>query len=69
MLLLTGVLLFKRVTGGLWHFSHLGGLVLLGGTALAIDWQTPLSLAVSTSAILLLVAVWETLSLRSAAAD
>lgn len=63
-LYLGGVLLFKRATGGLWHLSHLIGLALMALSSLTISRQTPLSLAATISAILVIVAVQETLSLR-----
>ena len=65
-LYLAGLLLFKRATGGLWHLSHLIGLALMALAAATTAFQTPLTLAATVAAILMIVAVQETLSLRSA---
>jgi low temperature requirement protein LtrA len=72
-LYLLGNMLFKRAVG--WHWlplSHLVGLGLLGALALAAvvfaDELSRLVLGVATSAVLVLVAAWERVSLRGAAA-
>ena len=61
---LAGNLLFKRATYHLWPFSHLVGLALLAVLACTIQWLTPVLLSLCASAILVIVAVWETRSLR-----
>jgi low temperature requirement protein LtrA len=66
-LYLLGNLLFKRATGA-EHLplSHLVGLALLAVCAIALRWWpvNMLSLGVATSVILIVVAAWETLSLK-----
>jgi len=64
-LYLAGLLLFKRATGGRWQYSHLIGLALMALAAATTGFQTPLSLAATLPAILVIVAVQETFSLRS----
>lgn len=66
MLYLLGNALFK-MTAGRCHFplSHLVGLVLLVLLAVPALGLTVFWLAALTTAVLLVVAVWETLSLRS----
>jgi low temperature requirement protein LtrA len=64
-LYLAGLLLFKRATGGMWHLSHLIGLGLMALAAATTGFQAPLSLAATVAAILMIVAVQETFSLRS----
>ncbi|MGH8167960.1 MAG: low temperature requirement protein A, partial [Woeseiaceae bacterium] len=60
---LAGNLLFKRATHRFWPLSHLAGLALLAGLGWLTASLTPVILALSTSAILIVVAVWETRSL------
>jgi len=66
-LILGGPALF--LAGGVWFkaaiFQHLsapraGGLVLLAAAALAWPYLTPLALSVAATAVLVVVAVWET---------
>jgi low temperature requirement protein LtrA len=45
--------------------SHLAGLGLLALLILAAPVTTPLLLSAATTAVLILVAVWESVSLRS----
>jgi low temperature requirement protein LtrA len=48
------------------QLSHLGGLGLLAAIAALSPMMTLLLLGVSTTAVLIIVAAWETASLRSA---
>jgi low temperature requirement protein LtrA len=66
-LYLAGNLFFKRASAKNYPLSHLAGLGLLAVVAAispTLAHVTPLSLGFATSAILVVVAVWETLSLR-----
>ena len=65
-LYLAGNGLFKRVTGAqYWPLSHLIGLMAL--TLLASRWRAfePYQLHLAVAALLVAVAIWETLSLRA----
>jgi low temperature requirement protein LtrA len=64
-----GTLLFKRVTLGRWPLSHLVGLGLLLVMVPAVSSLSPLGLAALSAGILVLVAIWETLSLKAANDD
>jgi low temperature requirement protein LtrA len=66
-LFLFGNLLFKRATGGPWQLSHLVGLAGMAGLVALMPIASPLIVSAAATAVLLLVATWETLSLRSAA--
>ena len=65
-LYLLGNLLFKRATGGWAPFSHVIGLILLAIVAGGTMWLAPVALSLGSTAVLVLVAVWETLSLGGA---
>jgi low temperature requirement protein LtrA len=59
-----GNALFKRAYTGRFPLSHLAGLALLALSA-AIGWHwPPLALYAATSVALVVVAAWETRSLR-----
>jgi low temperature requirement protein LtrA len=65
MLFLIGAILFKHAIRGWFQLSHGVGIVLL-----AVLWWfaadfTPLELSLLTSALLIMVAAWESISLRS----
>lgn len=64
-LYLLGNLLFKRTVVARLPLSHLVGLASLALLALVADSATPLLLLSGASAVLVIVAVWETISLRS----
>ena len=64
-LFLIGNLLFKRTTWQRWPFSHVGGLAVLGLGGL-LPLPNGLALSLWASATLVLVATWETRSLRNA---
>src|SRR5262245_34766044 len=63
-LYLGGAALFKRLTAPNMPLSHLVGLGLLGLLATTAMSATPLSLATGTTAILIVVALWEWASFR-----
>ena len=63
-LYLIGNAIFKRLSAPYVPLSHLVGLVLLALLVPAAAVATPLSLSAGSTAILILVAVWEGLSLR-----
>lgn len=63
-LFLIGNLLFKRTTASRWPLSHMLGLVLLAILALLATGLSLLAIGLATSAILIFVAIWETVSLR-----
>ena len=58
-----GNLIFKRLSGGSFQLSHLGGLAALAALGAAATLTTPLALSLVSSAVLATVAVWETVSL------
>ena len=63
-LYLAGLALFKRASGAPnLPFSHGVGLLVLGGLALVANHVEPWQLATAATAVMVLVAVWETLSL------
>jgi low temperature requirement protein LtrA len=63
-LYLIGNTLFKWTTAGRVPLSHLAGLILLAGLVPGTVVLSPLLLGVAVMLILVLVAVWERLSLR-----
>jgi low temperature requirement protein LtrA len=67
-LYLAGNLLFKRTSGSqYWPLSHMAGLALLtAAAAAALFWKvpSPLILSLLATSVLVLVAAWETVSLR-----
>ncbi|HEY7548592.1 MAG TPA: low temperature requirement protein A [Hyphomicrobiaceae bacterium] len=68
-LYLGGNLLFKRATGASPAFSHMIGLGLLAALVPASTVLGPLALSLATTAVLVLVAAWETVSLRPREGD
>jgi low temperature requirement protein LtrA len=61
---LMGTGLFKKLTAPYFPLSHLIGLGLLALLGATLSFATPLLLSAATTAILILVAVWEWASLR-----
>lgn len=61
---LLGNLLFKRVTAGWFPLSHLVGLGLLALLTPASAVLPPLALSLAATAVLIVVAGWEAISLR-----
>ena len=64
-LYLFGNLLFKRLTAPNLPLSHLVGLGLLALLIPAVPVTTPLLLSSAVTAVLILVAAWELISLRN----
>jgi low temperature requirement protein LtrA len=69
LLFLIGTILFKHSIRGFLQLSHGVGIVALGILAWFGGELTPLLLSILTTAIMIVVAVWESLSLRSGAAE
>jgi low temperature requirement protein LtrA len=65
LLFLTGTLLFKRIMRHLWQLSHLAGIALLLALIPCAPWLSPLILSAATTAVMLIVAAWEAISLGS----
>jgi low temperature requirement protein LtrA len=65
LVFLIGTILFKHAIRGFYQLSHIVGIAML----LILAWfardLSPLSLSILTSALLIAVAVWESMSLRS----
>jgi low temperature requirement protein LtrA len=68
-LYLIGNLLFKRATSRRMGLSHMIGLAVLVLLVPVSSVLNPLSLGTAATAVLVIVAVWETLSLRSGGAE
>jgi low temperature requirement protein LtrA len=58
--------LFKRAIAGIVPLSHLVGLVLLALLISVAGHVSPLLLGATASVVLVIVAIWETISLRTA---
>src|SRR5487761_589653 len=69
LLFLVGTILFKHAIRGWFQLSHVTGIVLLGLLSWFASGLSPLLLSSLTSAILILVAAWESLSLKSGPAE
>jgi low temperature requirement protein LtrA len=69
LLFLFGTILFKHTIRGWLQLSHIVGIVALGALAWFAGELSPLMLSILTTAILVVVAAWETLSLRSGAVE
>jgi low temperature requirement protein LtrA len=65
LLFLFGTILFKHSFRGFLQLSHGVGIVALCGLAWFAGDLSPLMLSIITSAIMVVVAVWESISLRS----
>jgi low temperature requirement protein LtrA len=65
LLFLVGTILFKHSIRGFLQLSHGIGIIALAGLAWFAGDLSPLMLSFLTSAILIVVAVWESVSLRS----
>ena len=68
LLFLSGTILFKHTIRGFLQLSHGVGIVVLAVLAWYASALSPLMLSLATSAIMVMVAVWESVSLRSGAA-
>jgi low temperature requirement protein LtrA len=64
-LFLLGCLLFKWATAGWPPLSHIVGIGLLAALGLAAREQSALLLGAAATIVLVLIAVWETISLRN----
>jgi low temperature requirement protein LtrA len=69
LLFLIGTILFKLDIRGFLQFSHGAGIIALCVLAWFASELTPLMLSLLTSLLLIVVAVWESLSLRSRPAE
>jgi low temperature requirement protein LtrA len=69
LLFLVGTILFKHSIRGFLQLSHGVGIVLLAALAWFAGGLSPLWLSALTTAIMIIVAAWESLSLRSAPAE
>src|SRR5204863_7086482 len=68
LLFLVGTILFKHSIRGFLQLSHGVGIIALAALAWFASDLSPLWLSILTTAIMIMVAVWESLSLRSAPA-
>jgi len=64
LLFLFGTILFKHSFRGFLQLSHGAGIVALCVLAAFAGELSPLALSILATAIMILVAVWETISLR-----
>jgi low temperature requirement protein LtrA len=68
LLFLVGTILFKHTIRGWLQPSHGAGIVVLGILAWFASALSPLMLSILTTAIMIMVAAWESVSLKSGAA-
>ena len=68
LLFLLGTVLFKHTIRGFLQLSHGAGIVALGILAGFAGGMSPLLLSILTTAIMVIVAAWESISLKSNAA-
>jgi len=64
LLFLFGTILFKQSFRGFLQLSHGAGIIALGALALFASHLSPLVLSILTTAIMIVVAVWESISLK-----
>jgi low temperature requirement protein LtrA len=69
LLFLTGTILFKHTIRGFLQLSHGAGIVALAILAWFAGALSPLMLSLATTAIMIVVAAWESVSLRSGVAE
>jgi low temperature requirement protein LtrA len=69
LLFLIGTILFKHTIRGWLQLSHGAGIVVLAILAWFASALSPLMLSILTTAIMIMVATWESISLRSGAAE
>jgi low temperature requirement protein LtrA len=67
LLFLLGTILFKRAIRGWLQPSHGAGIAALALLAWFANDLSPLILSILTTAVLIMVAAWETISLKSGA--
>jgi low temperature requirement protein LtrA len=69
LLFLIGTILFKHVIRGWLQLSHVIGIAALGGLCWYASALSPPVLSILTTAILIVVATWESISLKSDAVE
>jgi low temperature requirement protein LtrA len=69
LLFLLGTILFKHTIRGWLQLSHGAGIIALGILAWFAAELSPLLLSILTTAIMVVVAVWESISLKSGAQE
>jgi low temperature requirement protein LtrA len=69
LLFLIGTILFKHTIRGFLQLSHGAGIIALAILAWFAGALSPLILSLATTAIMIVVAVWESISLKSDAAE
>jgi len=69
LLFLIGTILFKYTIRGWLQLSHGAGIIALAILAWLASDFSPLMLSMLTSAIMIVVMVWESVSLKSGAAE
>ena len=69
LLFLLGTILFKHTIRGWLQLSHGAGIVMLGILAWFAGALSPLMLSILTTAIMIVVAAWESISLGSGVAE
>jgi low temperature requirement protein LtrA len=69
LLFLIGTILFKLTIRGFLQLSHGVGIIALGVLAWFAGDLSPLMLSILTTAIMIVVAAWESISLRSGAVE
>ena len=69
LLFLVGTILFKHTFRGFLQLSHGAGIIALGILTWFASGLSPLVLSMLTTAIMIVVAVWESISLGSGAAE
>jgi low temperature requirement protein LtrA len=68
LLFLLGTILFKHTVRGFLQLSHGAGIIALGVLGWFASGMSPLLLSTLTTAIMVIVALWESISLKSSAA-
>jgi low temperature requirement protein LtrA len=69
LLFLVGTILFKHTIRGFLQLSHGAGIIALGVLAWFAGDLSPLMLSIATSVIMIVVAAWESMSLKTAATE
>src|SRR5436190_5089656 len=69
LLFLVGTILFKHSFRGFLQLSHGAGIIALGALVWFAAELSPLMLSILTTAIMIVVAVWESISLQSGPAE
>jgi low temperature requirement protein LtrA len=69
LLFLIGTILFKHAIRGFFQLSHIAGIAAFAVLGWFASDMSPLLLSVATTALLIVVAIWESLSLRATPKD